>query len=234
MLQGKVALVTGATRGIGRGIARALAAHGATVAVNGRSSNMAAGVAREISAEFGVEAIEVPADQTQSDQIQRTYREVFSAFGCLDILVNNAGILDDGLLGMISERTIRQTFDVNVFAVIHNMQSAVRLMKRTGGGSIINLTSIIGVRGNVGQTVYGGSKAAVIGITKSASKELAPDGIRVNAIAPGLIDTDMTRSLPADRYDELFESIALGRIGTVEDVAGVALFLASDLSNYVT
>jgi 3-oxoacyl-[acyl-carrier protein] reductase len=135
---------------------------------------------------------------------------------------------------MVTHEQIEKTFSINTFGVLYVAQYAARLMSRNKSGSIINISSIIGTNGNEGQTVYGGSKAAVIGITQSLAKELAPNNIRVNAIAPGFIDTDMTRQLPKDKYQERMESIKMGRIGKPEDIANTALFLASDLSAYVT
>lgn len=146
----------------------------------------------------------------------------------------NAGVLEDALIGMVATEQINYVFKVNTFGVLYCSQYASRLMARNGGGSIILVSSIIGTNGNTGQAVYGGSKAAVIGITKSLSKELANQNIRVNAIAPGFIDTDMARSLSEEKFKERITSIKMGRIGQPEEVANVALFLASDLSSYVT
>jgi 3-oxoacyl-[acyl-carrier protein] reductase len=234
-LSGKVAYVTGSTRGIGNAIARAFAAQGAEVVVNGRrSAEVVADVAEELTGAFGTTCIGIHADQRDPAAVQHAYRRIFSTYGRLDILVNNAGILDDGLLGMIAESSVTDTFEVNALAVVRNMQGASRLMRRRRSGSIINIASIIGTNGNAGEVVYGGSKAAVIGMTKSAAKELALGGIRVNAIAPGFIDTDLTRSMPPDKFAERLASVGMGRIGRPEDVANVALFLASDLSAYVT
>lgn len=234
-LKGKVALVTGSTRGIGWACAQLLAQHGATVLVNGRSdSDLLRARVEEIRSNYGTEAEGVPFDVGSPDAVKEWYSRIFKMHRRLDILVNNAGVLDDNLLGMVSVQSIAQTFSVNVEGVLLNMQYASRLMTRHGSGSIINLSSIIGRVGNVGQVVYGGSKAAVIGMTLSAAKELAPANIRVNAIAPGFIDTDMTRQLPSEKYQERLASIRMNRIGTPEDVANVVLFLASDLSAYVT
>lgn len=234
-LDGKVAYVTGSTRGIGNAVARALAAQGAAVVVNGKASESAvATLADELRREHGTECIGIFADQRDPEAISWAYRQIFATYGRLDVLVNNAGILEDALLGMIPESTIIETFATNTLAVLRNMQAAARLMRRRGAGSIINIASIIGVMGNAGEAVYGGSKAAVIGMTKSAAKELAPLGLRVNAIAPGFIDTDLTRAMPPARFAERLASVGMGRIGRPEDVAKVALFLASDLSSYVT
>lgn len=233
-LTGRVALVTGGTRGIGYECARDLAAHGANVAVVGRSDMGAAQAAAQLIAkEFGVRALGLTADSAQPEQVREVYKSLRSEFGRLDVLVNNAGILQDALVGMISEDAIDHTLAVNTAGPIRHLQGAARLMRRNGG-SIINVTSIIGRVGNAGQVVYAASKAAVIGITYSAAKELAPYGIRVNAVAPGFIHTDMTRGLPQDKYDERVRSIKMGRVGKADDVARTVLYLASDLSTYVT
>ena len=152
----------------------------------------------------------------------------------LDILVNNAGILRDKLIGMISDAEIEELFDVNVIGLIKITQLAARLMTRRKSGSIINVSSIVGRRGNSGQTVYSATKSAVIGVTFSAAKELAPMNIRVNAVAPGLIQTSMIDAIPEDKRKSLESQIAMGRIGSAQDVADTILFLASDLSSYVT
>jgi 3-oxoacyl-[acyl-carrier protein] reductase len=158
-------------------------------------------------------------------------REVHRRHKRLDVLVNNAGVLDDALLGMIKPE---RTFAVNALGVLNTMQSGARLIARGGGGSIVNVASIIGVVGNTGQVAYGGSKAAVIGMTRSAAKELAPAGVRVNAVAPGFIDTDMTRALPSEVFDERVAAVGLGRAGTPEEVAEAIAWLASDRARYVT
>jgi 3-oxoacyl-[acyl-carrier protein] reductase len=154
--------------------------------------------------------------------------------GRLDVLVNNAGILQEGRIGMIPVDQMRAVLDVNVLAVMMLTQYAVRAMDPTRSPSVVNLTSIAATHGMVGVTAYAASKGAVVGYTRSSAKELAPKGIRVNAIAPGFIDTDMVRGMPADLYQQRLESIAMGRIGRPEDVANVAVFLACDLSRYVT
>ncbi len=234
-LQGKVALVTGSTRGIGWATARALARQGAHVVLNGRTdADRLADRVEALAAEFGVESMGVLGDVADPETVQGWYRDVFRRFKRLDVLVNNAGVLHDALLGMIPTQVIQETLNTNTVGTILNLQAASRLIARGGGGSIVNVSSIIGTQGNEGQVVYAASKAAVLGITRAAAKELAPKGIRVNAIAPGFIDTDMTRTLPEDKYAERVASIKMGRIGTAEDIAHAALFFASDLSAYVT
>jgi 3-oxoacyl-[acyl-carrier protein] reductase len=234
-LSGRVAVVTGGTRGIGRAIAETFAAAGAAMIVNGRQGGQGLErVVQEIADSHSVPVAGVAGDIGDPETSAEIARQAFTRFKKLDIYVNNAGVLMDGLIGMIPPESVDQTLEVNVKGVIYGTQAAARLMQRGGGGSIINLTSIIGRFGNQGQLVYGASKAAVIGATLSAAKELAARNIRVNAIAPGFIDTDMVRQLPNDKYEERLTSIAMKRIGTPDDVARAALFFASDLSCYVT
>lgn len=235
-LEGKVCLVTGASRGIGLASARLFARHGATVLLAGRNAENLAQVSASIRADCGRECAEhYVCDVAQEAEVKALFQAVFKRPGQrLDVLLANAGVLDDALIGMVSRPQIERVFSVNTFGLLYCAQYASRLMARSGGGSIINVSSIIGTNGNEGQAVYSGSKAAVIGITKSLAKELAAKGIRVNAIAPGFIDTDMTRALPPQKFAERLGSIRMGRIGTPDDVAKVALFFASDLSAYVT
>ena len=234
-LQGKVALITGSTRGIGWACARLMAQQGAVVLLNGVSSReLLDGRVAELKAETGAEVDGLAFDVASPTAVRDAYAAIFKKYKRLDVLVNNAGILEDNLLGMITPENIARVFEVNVTGAILNMQYASRLMARNQGGSIVNLSSIIGREGNAGQVVYGGSKAAVVGLTLSAAKELAPQGIRVNAVAPGFIDTDMTRRLPKEKYEQRLNGIRMGRIGTPEDVARAILFFASDLSAYVT
>ena len=234
-LSGKVAVVTGGSRGIGLGIAEVLAAHGANLILCGRSNTpVLDAAAKSIADKFKVEVVTCTGDVGLPETAQQIAKTAFSTYKRLDILVNNAGILIDGLIGMIAQDDIETTLSTNVKGVIHTTQACARLMERRDGGSIINITSIIGRFGNKGNLVYGASKAAVIGATYSASKELAEKGIRVNAIAPGYIDTDMTRGVDPETDQERRESIAMGRVGTTHDIGHTALFLASDLSAYVT
>ena len=230
-----MAYVTGSTRGIGRVVAATLAEAGAAVVVNGYSDpSEPALYAAELKERYGTACIGIAADQRDPAAIKQAYATIHQTFGRLDILVNNAGIVDDALLGMISELSIVNTYDTDALAVVRNMQLASRLMRRHNSGSIINSSSIMGVQGNAGEVVYASAKAAVIGATKAAAKELAPFGIRVNAIAPGFIDTDLTRALPPEIFDQRAASIGMGRVGQPQDVANVVLFLAGPLSAYVT
>jgi 3-oxoacyl-[acyl-carrier protein] reductase len=220
-----IALVTGSTRGIGLAAARRLAQDGFTVVVNGTDEAVAAARAAEIGGDALAFDVSDPA------AVDAALRELFKRHKRLDALVNNAGVLDDALLGMIKPD---RTFAVNAMGVLNTMQSAARLLARGEGGSIVNVASIIGVTGNTGQVAYGGSKAAVIGMTRSAAKELAPKGVRVNAVAPGFIDTDMTRALPPETFDERVASVGLGRAGTPEEVAEAIAWLSSPSARYVT
>lgn len=234
-LEGRVVFVTGSTRGIGWATAKKMAEHGAAVVINGHSSKEILNRrVIEIRETYGVEAIGIFADMGDQVLVDKCYKQIFNTFRRLDVAVNNAGVLNDVLLGMITPDIIEKVLAVNTKGVLTSVQAASRLMRRNKRGSIINIGSIVGTRGNIGQVVYSASKAAVIGITRSAAKELAPYKIRVNAVAPGFIDTDMVRQLPDEVFKQHVDSIAMGRIGTPEDVARVILFLASDLSEYVT
>jgi len=219
-----VALVTGSTRGIGLAAARRLAEDGFTVVVNGTDAE----AARARADELGGDALAF--DVADADAVQAAARELFSRHKRLDVLVNNAGVLDDALLGMIQPQ---RTFDVNALGVLNTMQACARLLARGDGGAIVNVASIIGITGNRGQVAYGGSKAAVIGMTRSAAKELAPK-VRVNAVAPGFIDTDMTRALDPEIFEQRVAAVGLGRAGTPEEVAEAIAWLASDRARYVT
>jgi 3-oxoacyl-[acyl-carrier protein] reductase len=235
MLDGKVAFITGSTRGIGWATAKRFADEGASVIVNGHSDQRLLDQrVEELRATCQAEAWGVLCDVGNPAQIRDAYQQIFQQHRRLDVLVNNAGVLQDALLGMIAEEVVQQTFAVNALGAIYSLQAAARLMSRAASGSIVNVTSIIGVTGNEGQAVYGASKAAIIGLTRSAAKELAPKNIRVNAVAPGFIETDMTAQLPQQKFAERTASIRMGRIGKPDDVADVILFLASDLSRYVT
>lgn len=234
LLEGKHILITGASRGIGEAMAHLFASHGAILYLNSSKLEAVEVLAKKLMEEFGTQCHALAFDVGSSDEVKVGFQALFKLTKKLDVLVNNAGILDDALLGMVTTGQIQQTFSINTFSVIYCCQYASRLMQRAGGGSIINVSSIIGRVGNQGQTVYGGSKAAVIGITQSLAKELASQQIRVNAIAPGFIDTPMTKALSHEKYLERISSIAMGHIGQPEDVANAALFLASDMAKYIT
>jgi 3-oxoacyl-[acyl-carrier protein] reductase len=235
MLAGQVALVTGSTRGIGWATARRLAEHGATVVLNGSSdAQLLEQRVAELSQASGREMHGTLFDVADDVQVMAAVREIQGRYKRLDVLVNNAGVLKDAMLGMFARDAVDRVIDVNVKGAIFVTQAAARLMMRNKKGSVINLSSIVGTHGNAGQAVYAASKAALVGLTLSAAKELAAFNIRVNAIAPGYIDTDMIKHLTPEKHQERLASIGLRRIGTPEDVADVVVFLASDLSRYVT
>ncbi len=234
MLEGKVCLITGATRGIGWATAELFAQHGATLILNSRSSSALEERKQSLQERFGRPVFTLPADASDAAAVAACYSEIFKQHKRLDVLVNNAGIMQDALLGMISADLIQNVLKTNVSGSLLHLQGAARLMTRAKSGSIVNLTSIIGRVGKEGQAVYASSKAALVGMTFAAAKELAPKGIRVNAVAPGMIETDMTRNLPEERYREAAASIKLGRVGQPAEVAQVILFLACDMSSYVT
>ncbi len=234
-LAGRVGVVTGASRGIGAAIAAALAAQGMNLILTGnRSPERLEEHAQAIIAAHGVQVQTYVGDIADPATSASLAKLAFSVLRRLDVWVNNAGVLIDGLIGMVPPADIETTLGVNLAGALHGTQQAARLMARGGSGSIVNLTSIIGRFGDPGLFVYGASKAGVIGATLSAAKELAPKNIRVNAVAPGFIQTEMVAQLPADKCEERMTSIGIGRIGMPEDVADCVLFLASDLSRYVT
>lgn len=234
LLAGKVALVTGATRGIGRAIALKFASEGADVAFTYRSqTEAAASLVSEIEA-LGGRVMAFQSDASDFDAAHRIVDEVKSAFGHIDILVNNAGITKDGLMMRMDEQQWDTVIDTNLKSAYNFIHACTPVMARQRSGSIINMTSVVGLSGNAGQCNYAASKAGLIGLAKSIAKEMGARGIRANCIAPGFIATDMTGALSEDIRKEWEKQIPLRRGGTPEDVAGVALFLASDMSAYVT
>jgi 3-oxoacyl-[acyl-carrier protein] reductase len=188
----------------------------------------------EIRARFGTPCMGIRADVSDAAAVKACYMEIFRQCKRLDVLVNNAGIMQDALLGMIPEPLVRKSLEVNLLGSIFHLQEASRLMGRSRSGSIVNLGSIIGSKGKEGQAVYSTTKAGIIGLTLSAAKELAPKGIRVNAVTPGLIKTDLLKDVPEQKLAEALSSVKMGRIGEPRDVANVIVFLASDLAAYVT
>jgi 3-oxoacyl-[acyl-carrier protein] reductase len=231
---GRVAFVTGSTRGIGWSVARLLAERGATVVINGASSADAVNERVEELRAIGGEHSGAFCDVAHPAQVNATVRDVFATHRRLDVVVNNAGVMEDALLGMVDAASATRTFGVNALGVLNTLQACSRLLARDGGGAVVNVASIIGVNGNAGQVAYAGSKAAVIGMTRSAAKELAPRSVRVNAVAPGFIDTHLVEHLSEAAHAEQVESIGLGRIGRPEEVAEAIAWLASDQASYVT
>jgi 3-oxoacyl-[acyl-carrier protein] reductase len=233
-LKDKVAIVTGGSRGIGRAIASSLAAAGAMVVVNYKGNAAAADEAvREIAASDG-QALAVQADISQSEEVDRLFKSVLERFGRLDILVNNAGITRDTLLLRMKEDDFNAVIDTNLRGVFLCTKAALRPMTRARGGRIINITSVVGLMGNAGQSNYAAAKAGIIGFTKSTAREMASRGITVNAVAPGYIDTELTGVLSEQIRGAILENIPLGRLGTPQDVANLVCFLASDAASYIT
>ena len=234
-LSGKIAAITGASRGIGWATAQTFAKAGADLVLNAHNGGaLFESRCEELRDRYGTTVVTLIGDVSNPKTAQEIVKASFSRFRRLDVMVNNAGVLNDGLIGMISEKQLRSSIAINLEGVIWCTQAAGRLMQRKKQGSIINLSSIIGTNGNIGQMVYGASKAGVIGATLSASKELASSNVRVNAIAPGFINTSMIQDIPEAIHQERLDSIKMGHVGSPQDVANTALFLASDLSTYVT
>ncbi|EOD65822.1 3-oxoacyl-[acyl-carrier-protein] reductase [Amycolatopsis vancoresmycina DSM 44592] len=227
-MSGRVALVTGGTRGIGLATARALVEAGATVVLTGRDEARA----KEAAASVGASGLAL--DVTDAKAVSSLVRGVAKEYGKLDIVVANAGIMEDALLGMIKEDVVDATLSTNVAGTLHTVQAAARAMMRKKSGSIVVLASIVGEYGSAGQTVYAASKAAVANIAKSAAKELGRSGIRVNAVAPGVIETDLTAGLSEDAKAENAGKTPLGRLGRPEEVANAIRFLVSDEASFVT
>ena len=234
LLQGKIALVTGGSRGIGMGIARKLASQGADIAFTYKSSQQSAlELEKELQA-MGVRARAYASDAADYAQAEKLIEQILADFGGLEIIVNNAGITRDQLLIRMTEEQWDQVMDNNLKSVFNVCKHAVRHLMKNRKGSIINMSSIVGMKGNAGQSSYAASKAGIIGFTKSIAQELGSRNVRVNAIAPGFIETDMTHYLKDGGAEKWFEKIPMARFGKPEEVADVALFLASDMSSYVS
>lgn len=234
LLAGKTALVTGATRGIGKGIALKLAQQGANVAFTFVSSVKKAKIFEAELAALGVKAKGYQSNAAQFAEAEILVNEIVKEFGSLDILVNNAGITRDNLLMRMTEEMWDEVMDTNLKSAFALIKAVQRPMMKNRFGSIINITSVVGITGNAGQANYAASKAGMIGLTKSVAKELGSRNVRCNAIAPGFIETEMTEALSEDVRAEWVKGIPLKRGGSPEDVANTVLYLASDLSTYVS
>ena len=233
-LQGKCALVTGGSRGIGRAVCLELARQGARVAVNYAGNAAAAEETVKACQDLGAEAFAIQADVADAAACDAMVKEVLARFGRVDILVNNAGITRDGLMLTMKESDWDTVLDTNLKGAFQCMKAVYRPMMKQKYGRVVNLSSIVGVRGNAGQANYAASKAGLIGLTKSMAKELAARNVTVNAVAPGFIDTDMTAALPEKAREAMLASIPMGRLGQAEDVARAVAFFAGDESAYVT
>ena len=234
LLEGKVALVTGAGRGIGKAIALRFAQEGANVAFTDLAVNEAVEeTVKEIEA-MGVKVKAYASNAANFDETHEVVKQIVEDFGRIDVLVNNAGITKDGLMMRMSEAQWDAVINVNLKSAFNFIHAVTPVMAKQRGGSIINMSSVVGVSGNAGQCNYSASKAGMIGLAKSIAKEMGPRGIRANCIAPGFIITDMTNQLSQEIKDQWAQQIPMRRGGTPEDVANVALFLASDLSGYVS
>lgn len=234
LLENKVALITGASRGIGEGVALKFAEHGAHIAFTYLSSEEKAKALEEKLAAMGVKAKGYKSDAGDYKAAEQLANDVTKDFGTIDICVNNAGISRDNLLLRLTPEQWDEVMQANLKSVYNLTKQVIRPMMKSRSGSIINLSSIVGVKGNGGQSAYAASKAGIIGFTKSIAQEIGSRNIRCNAIAPGFVETDMTHYLQGDGAEKWFEKIPLGRFGTTEDIANAALFLASDMGKYVT
>lgn len=230
----KVAFITGATRGIGRAIALELAKEGYNIALNYRTENEALENLKKEILEIGVECYPVQGDVSKAEDSERMTKEIIEHFEQIDVLVNNAGITKDKLIQRMKEEEFTDVINVNLVGTFNITKNVIKYMTKKRYGKIINISSVVGISGNAGQSNYAASKAGIIGFTKSIAKELASRNITANAVAPGFIQTDMTNVLKDEVKEAIEGTIPLKRLGTAEDVAKVVKFLASDDSNYIT
>ncbi len=237
LLEKKVCIITGAAQGIGHAIAERFAADGAVVYACDMKEGTMDAWAAECGEKYGTKVIPMYFDVTDAAAVKNAFMTAFKSEGRIDALVNNAGVVFNKKIGMIMRPETELMFRVNVIAVIEMIQLVSRLMARTGGGSIVNIASVTAVLGSAGQSAYSATKGAIMSFTKSAAKELAPSGIRVNAVAPGIVKTERFAELyeeSGDKIDSRISRIALGRLGTPEDVANACSFLASDRASYIS
>lgn len=230
----QTAIVTGGSRGIGRAVAVRLAKDGMNLVINYRGNSAAAEETERLCRELGAEVLLVQGDVSRAEDCEKLAAQAKEAFGRVDVLVNNAGITRDGLLARMTEEDFRAVLDVNLVGPWNMMKAVNRIMMKQRYGRIVNLSSVTGLMGNMGQTNYAAAKAGILGMTKSYAREVASRGITVNAVAPGFIDTDMTEAMPEGAKDKIITEIPMGRTGKPEDVAEAVAFLASEQAGYIT
>lgn len=230
----QTAIVTGGSRGIGRAVAVRLAKDGMNLVINYRGNSAAAEETERMCRELGAEVLLVQGDVSRAEDCEKLAAQAKEAFGRVDVLVNNAGITRDGLLARMTEEDFRAVLDVNLVGPWNMMKAVNRIMMKQRYGRIVNLSSVTGLMGNMGQTNYAAAKAGILGMTKSYAREVASRGITVNAVAPGFIDTDMTEAMPEGAKDRIITGIPMGRTGKPEDVAEAVAFLASEQAGYIT
>lgn len=230
----QTAIVTGGSRGIGRAVAVRLAKDGMNLVINYRGNSAAAEETERLCRKLGAEVLLVQGDVSRAEDCEKLAAQAKEAFGRVDVLVNNAGITRDGLLARMTEEDLRAVLDVNLVGPWNMMKAVNRIMMKQRYGRIVNLSSVTGLMGNMGQTNYAAAKAGILGMTKSYAREVASRGITVNAVAPGFIDTDMTEAMPEGAKDKIVTGIPMGRTGKPEDVAEAVAFLASEQAGYIT
>jgi len=230
----QTAIVTGGSRGIGRAVAMRLAKDGMNLVINYRGNSAAAEETERLCRELGAEVLLVQGDVSCAEDCEKLAAQAKEAFGRVDVLVNNAGITRDGLLARMTEEDFRAVLDVNLVGPWNMIKAVNRIMMKQRYGRIVNLSSVTGLMGNMGQTNYAAAKAGILGMTKSYAREVAGRGITVNAVAPGFIDTDMTEAMPEGAKDKIITGIPMGRTGKPEDVAEAVAFLASEQAGYIT